>query len=282
MDCPLAQASWSRLLRARLRLWPALPSLVAGLLGCTPVQTVPDSPEPTPPGLLSQLKDRLTPKREFKPATLVSMGDVRMMRASKDKGDPRLTETDREFLRDDARKAYQHALEVDPKYVEAYLSLANLYIAIEEFPNAIETYQKGVKACPKASILWYKMGMCQARLKQWDAALASMRKATELEPENHIYINMLGFCLARAGRFDESYAYFAKTQGEARAHYNVARMLHHVGRPEDSRAHLRLALQAKPNYPEAQELLVSIENPRSGNVVPASFEVQEPARPRRN
>jgi hypothetical protein len=98
--------------------------------------------------------------------------------------------------------------------------------------------------------------------------------ATQLDPENTMYNTMLGFGLARSGRYDECLALFTRTQGEAKAHYNLARMLKHVNRVAESKHHLRLALQADPELEPAHELLAAIE---SGKDVPAAAPKGAPA-----
>ena len=123
--------------------------------------------------------------------------------------------------------------------------------------KAQETCREGLKLLPKQASLWYELGMCQARRKQWDPAALSLKKACEFDPENLTYVNALGFTLGCAGRFDESYACFAKPLGEAKAHYNVARMLHHVKRDDECMEHLRQALMAKPDMQPAQQLWAS-------------------------
>jgi tetratricopeptide (TPR) repeat protein len=112
--------------------------------------------------------------------------------------------------------------------------------------------------------------MCQAQCKQWDNACSQLGTASQLDPENKRYLNMLGFCLARAGRFDDSYDCFAREMGEAKAHYNVARMLHHVKRDPEAKKHVELALAANPDYAEARKLLADLEsgNGTSKDVVP--------------
>src|SRR5262249_55009869 len=129
--------------------------------------------------------------------------------------------------------------------------------------------------------LWFELGMCHARRKAWEPAIDNLRKGSDLDPENHYYVNVVGFCLSRAGRFEESYQYFARVQGEARAHYNVARMLHHVQREAECRQHLDLALKARPDFEPARQFLAELQAPTADPAVqPAAHEetIDEAAR----
>jgi tetratricopeptide (TPR) repeat protein len=121
--------------------------------------------------------------------------------------------------------------------------------------------------------------MCHARKKEWEPALKCLRKAGELDPENRQFSHNLGYCLARSGRYEESLACFTKTDGEAKAHYNLARMLHHMQQDDLSRQYLRTAVEKDPYLIPAKELLAQLENgvaaPRE--VVPTGHEASDVA-----
>jgi tetratricopeptide (TPR) repeat protein len=256
--------------------------LFLGGLGCTHLETVQDITGSPPPGAEVR-KEKDKPPRQPQPATLVAFGNLNERTANQ----PDTPLANREQLLDQARKSYQQALKVDTKCVPAMVALARLYETRDDHARAVAMYDQALRLNPKDADLWCDLGMCRARRKEWAEAIAALRKATELDPENKQYSNYLGFTLARAGHYEESYSAFRKTQGEALAHYNVARMLHHVRQVELSKEHLRLALQADPQLAQAQQLLAQIENPNpdsiaaapapDGAVVPAGFET--PANP---
>jgi tetratricopeptide (TPR) repeat protein len=100
--------------------------------------------------------------------------------------------------------------------------------------------------------------MAQARQKQWEPALAHLKEASDLDPENRSYETTYAYTLARAGKWQESYQAFCKLGTPAEAHYNLARMLHHLQQDDASREHLALALQADPNLASARQMLASL------------------------
>ena len=195
------------------------------------------------------------PKRQPKPETCVAYATFR----SEEARAPSCPPADRQQFREQARLAYQQAIQIDPKHVPAYLGLARLYADTEDTAHAVETYQKGIKAVPKEAALWYELGLCQGRRKEWGPALESLRKAAELQPENHQFANALGYGLARVGQYDEALACFQRVNGEGRAHYKLARMLEHMGQKDLARRHLELALEKDPRLTEAQDLLREID-----------------------
>jgi tetratricopeptide (TPR) repeat protein len=197
------------------------------------------------------------PKRQPLASTCVAFGDYSVRAAA----DPKASPAQQEHLRDQARRAYQQALQVDPNYLPAYTALAHLYTTMGDEERAAATYQRALKSHPRDAKLWYELGMCHARYKKWESALAALQQATALDPENRQYVHTLGFCPARAGRYDESFRAFARVEDEATAHYNLARMLHHMKQDELCKQHLRLAVHANPDLAPARQLLASLEEP---------------------
>jgi tetratricopeptide (TPR) repeat protein len=251
--------------------------LLAAVGGCTPASkqttgdqsvgriTFMDDSKPPPP------QDPNEPPVQAHAPTLVAAGDYYIREAAGRDDVPAVQSQ----LRDKARKAYQQALRVDPKCLPAYQALANLYLVLDDREHAVATYQRALKMAPANHQLWFDLGMCFARDKDWDNALPNLRKAVDLDPENRQYVNMLGFALARSGRFDESLACFKRVQGEARAHYNQARMLQYLGQTDLCRQHLQLALQADPQLDSAQDLLARLTAPDAPTVQQTCY--QQPA-----
>lgn len=243
---------------ARVTL-PCIPFLALSMMvGCDHFKGATlDMPLPSAEALPAALKSDKSKKRDFSPAGLVSIGDFRTLTAR----DPNVSSADKQYFREQGRKVYQRAIKLDPKFLAAYVGLGRLYQDLQEHERAVATYRAGLKELPKSAVLWYELGMCQAKKKEWDQAITSLRSAHELDPENRVYVNTMGFTMARAGRIDESYAFFEKEMGEARAHYNLARMLRHLSEPEQCKEHVQRALQVKPDMEEARQLLAELENP---------------------
>jgi tetratricopeptide (TPR) repeat protein len=209
------------------------------------------------------------PKRQPKPETCVAYATFRAAEAKAADCPP----LDRQQFREQARLAYQQALQIDPKHVPAYLGLARLYADEDDQSHALETYQKGLKAVPKEAALWYELGLYQGRRKEWGPALESLGKAAELQPESAQYSNALGYGLARVGQYDEALACFQRVNGEGRAHYKLARMLQHLGENDLARRHLELALEKDPRLADAQSLLRELDGQ---GVKPAGYTEGQP------
>jgi Tfp pilus assembly protein PilF len=251
--------------------------LVTGVLGCNPQGPLPlvssssSSADPKPVAPATDLPPGDGKPKKAHASTFVAAGEL----AEKGSQDPARTPADRANMLEQARKAYQQAIATDPNYLPAHTALANLYLTQGDQERCFATYQKVLKSHPKEASLWFGQGMCYSKLKRWDEAVANLRKAHELDPDNRPYANTLGYCLARAGRYEESLGCFREVVGEARAQYNLARMLHHMNRDDLSRQHLKMALRAEPQLAPARELLAQLNGaaPSRSGVVPASHQV---------
>lgn len=219
------------------------------------------------------VEEKNLPKRTLQASTCVAFGNLELKAAQ----DGTRTQAQREQALDMGRKYFQQALKTDPKCLDAHVGLAQTYQEMGNYDRAVAAYQKGLKVFPKETALWYGLGICQARHNDWEPALDSMAKAAELDPENRTYANTLAFSLARNGRYAESLVCFKKSVGEAKAYYNVARVLHYAKEDEASKQHLRKALEVDPNLEPAKRFLAQLEAPASDAVQPvAAVELGNP------
>lgn len=254
-----------------------LSALFVGVAGCalTGTQQSSSIKSETPMSSVEMAADvrpeRALTKRKPKASTCVAFGNNFEQEAN----DPGRTPADQEQIREKARKAFQQALDLDPKNIPAALGLARLHSTRGDHGRAVSTYQKALKVHPKEVTLWAELGMCHAQQKEWEPALRCLRKGLEFDPENRQLSHHLGWCLARAGHYEESLVCFRKTDGEAKAHYNLARMLHHMQQNDLSCQHLRIALEKNPQLAEAKQLLVNLESPAPDpQHVPAAYQPQ--------
>jgi tetratricopeptide (TPR) repeat protein len=188
---------------------------------------------------------------------------------------------EQERLYDQARREYQQAIDVDPNYMPTYHALGQLYTTIGDHSNAVSAYRKGLDKRPKEAPLWFDLGMCHARAKEWDRAIDALKRAAELDPENRQYQKTLGYCLASAGQLGTALEVFRKSCGEARAHYELARVLHYpMNRDAEARQHLETALSADPTLEPARQLMAQLDGraPDAPGVGTAVFEEPYPTR----
>jgi tetratricopeptide (TPR) repeat protein len=104
---------------------------------------------------------------------------------------------------EDARRAAQRALALDPRLAEGYVALAAISEAYDwDFKKAESEYRRAVELNPElpAAHLWYGMFLRdQGRLPE---ALPELRKAEELEPLSALASENLAYALHMAGDSD--------------------------------------------------------------------------------
>src|SRR4051794_34497621 len=72
--------------------------------------------------------------------TYVAFGDFRSSAGFA----PEMPPAQQQQLREDGRQSYLKAIEVDPRYIPAYLALARLQQRCDDLAGAVATYQKAL------------------------------------------------------------------------------------------------------------------------------------------
>src|SRR6266446_7242205 len=84
---------------------------------------------------------------------------------------------------DEARRNYEKALKLNPKYAEAINNLGTVYYARRSFRRAIAQYNKALKLTPNSASIYSNLGTAQFARKKYKAASESYQKALALDPE---------------------------------------------------------------------------------------------------
>jgi Tfp pilus assembly protein PilF len=243
--------------------------LLALASGCSWMWVKDDTVRPPLPGpgdhIVKDSGEPSGPKRTPKAITCVKWGDLLAATAAEM---PQGSEQNKKY--DQARLAYEQALDIDPSNQDALLGLARLYEKSGKPDDAQATYQRAVKQLPREAQVWFEYGMFANRRRDFDSGAAYMRQAASLEPTNATYGSFLGWSLARAGRSDESLAQFKQTVGEARAYYNLAKMCLHQHQEALCREYLHVALKVDPNLKDAEQLIAQLDAPAKPDEEPAA------------
>jgi predicted CXXCH cytochrome family protein len=96
---------------------------------------------------------------------------------------------------ENAIKAYQGAMIVEPNDEASYVNLADLYREQGKEILAFNTIGKGIKAQPKSATLQFSGGLSLLRQKKNNEAIIYVEKATEIAPENGYYWYVYGLLL---------------------------------------------------------------------------------------
>ncbi len=249
----------------RISLWLLTLPLATLLTGCITTSTQKNAGTPTNPAVARldeaprPTKKIDGPKRNPQPSTEIAFGKLKEAEADSEAAKSQPEAQAR--LRDEARKAYQHALKLDPNNLEASRRLGQLYVKNNDYERAQEIYRKAMAKYPKDASLWYDLAMCHKCRQEFSESVRCLNKALELDPENREYQKKLGFTLAWMGQHEQGLTWLTRAQGSAEAHLNLARVLGLKDQVELARQHLRLARgQNGELLPQAQELLAALDN----------------------
>ncbi|MBI3821097.1 MAG: tetratricopeptide repeat protein [Planctomycetes bacterium] len=214
------------------------------------------------------VKKEVGPKRNPLPGTEIAYGQMKESEADSEAGKQN-PEAQRR-LRDEARKAYQHALELDKNNVDAQRCLGRLYVKTGDFERAQDIYKKILTKHPKDAGLWHDFGMYHKSRKDFNECVRCFGKALELDPENPDYLKKLGFSLAWTGQIEKGLVYLTRGAGAATAHYWIGCMFMDKDQRAPAIQHLRHALAdndrrngalSAGQTQDARELLASLEGP---------------------
>jgi tetratricopeptide (TPR) repeat protein len=128
-----------------------------------------------------------------------------------------------------ARAAYLRALELDPRYAEAWNNLATLEQSARRFPQAVEAYKKAISVKPGVANFWKNLASAHLSMGREAAAYQAYREAYRLDPT----------ILERQPRAVDA----AGVDAAAQAYY-LAKILAADGQTDAALAHLRRARDA--------------------------------------
>lgn len=85
---------------------------------------------------------------------------------------------------DEARQAYQRAVELDPKNPFSHLFLGNALAGLKFVPNALECYQKAAELMPGEAVAYWCQGDAYVCLGRFDFAQEAYQKAVSVSPDD--------------------------------------------------------------------------------------------------
>uniref|UniRef100_Q02CI9 Tetratricopeptide TPR_2 repeat protein n=1 Tax=Solibacter usitatus (strain Ellin6076) TaxID=234267 RepID=Q02CI9_SOLUE len=196
----------------------------------------------------------------------------------------------------EAVAAYERAVQLNPKSVNALRALAAGLSANGQEPSAVETLQRALRLAPADPITWYRYGMLDfamgrasdaaikvrkaialdpslpeqsrglaeilAKMGQPDAARAALDEALRTDPYDDAAWNLAGRVLTEKGEMSEAFYDFQKAiqlrPGYAPHLYDLALALVRADRFAEAQDRAEAALLADPNMADAHQLLAGL------------------------
>lgn len=140
-------------------------------------------------------------------------------------------------LSDDAVECYNRAIEINPRYWQAWSAKAST-IKASDHQEANACYDRALKLNPRDALTWYNKGCLLMKLLQIKEAVACFDRALELNPGSWwAWVNK-GLILNDAGQAEEALACFNRaleiSSGDERVWLNKALTLGDLGRGKEA------------------------------------------------
>ena len=139
---------------------------------------------------------------------------------------------------DDAFKAFEAALKMEPDSKRVYNAVGDVLAGDGKFADALQYYEKALRADPADAQTLYNMGFVLSKLDRPEEAAAKYREAVRVKPDFAQALNNLGGILANAQQLDGAAECFRKAAAldpkYVEPRLNLANLLAVQGRSEDA------------------------------------------------
>jgi tetratricopeptide (TPR) repeat protein len=164
-----------------------------------------------------------------------------------------------------ARDAFESAIELDPKFVPAYVNAADLLRGEGRDAEAAMLLQRGLGQVPGEAALHHALGLTEVRLGQRSAALASLQRAARLAPDSSRYAYVYAVALQSSGEAAQSRKVLAQATQRWPHDYELwfalASFEAQAGHLAAARAAARHLLADYPGDRDAQQLAQQLQAP---------------------
>jgi len=133
----------------------------------------------------------------------------------------------------DAELAFKKAIELDPKYAEAYANLGALYAKFKEYDKAIKLYQECIKIKPTYAGAYTNLGNALNKTKRHEEAVYFHKMAIALDAKSANHFSNCASAYKNLGRFNKAKEFYIKAllldANHVNAHFDLATVLLQTG-----------------------------------------------------
>ena len=109
-----------------------------------------------------------------------------------------------------ALRHYQNAIQLNPKYADAFLNMGRLYCEIGDYDNAIQSLHNAIQLKPNNADAYNFMGSAYYFKRKNDEAIQSFQNAIQLKPNFVQAYCGIGLTYNDAGKYKEAIQSFQK------------------------------------------------------------------------
>jgi pentatricopeptide repeat protein len=164
------------------------------------------------------------------------------------------------LLLDQAKKQYERAIKLNPKYAEALNNIGTVHYAKKSYRRSISFYKKALVITPNSASIHSNLGTAYFARKKYQDAAVSYQRALELDPDVFEHKSSAGVLLQERSIEERAkfYFYLARTYAKAG---RVDRALQYMRKALEEGFKERKRFAEDPEFaslqqlPEFQELL---------------------------
>jgi len=106
-----------------------------------------------------------------------------------------------------AMTAFKRAVDLDPKYMRAWLLLGIMYMTSEQSDSALDVFRKAIDSDPKQVVARRTYAIALEHLRRADAAIDARREVLKIAPDDPRANTELGSMLVQRKRYAEALPY---------------------------------------------------------------------------
>jgi tetratricopeptide (TPR) repeat protein len=153
-----------------------------------------------------------------------------------------------------AKKHYERAIKMNPKYAEAINNLGTIHYAQKSYRRAISQYKKALKLAPQSASIYSNLGTAYFARKKYKEAFEAYQQALALDPEVFEHRSTHGVLLQERS-----------VEERAKFHFYLAKVYAKAGNVERALLYMRKALEEgfkdRNKFVEDPEFKALQENP---------------------
>lgn len=157
--------------------------------------------------------------------------------------------------REEALKAFDKAVQLEPLDADLWRNLGNVLIDVERPADAILSFQHALKLDPRHFDAAYKAGQLLHQSERFEEALVCFNRCDELEPNHLPTLHMRALTLHRLKTFEEALAVSERAlildPANVDTCNDIGNTLRSLGRSEEALPWFDRSLELRPNFAAA-------------------------------
>ena len=159
---------------------------------------------------------------------------------------------------EEAINDYLKALDLNPKDIESYINLSNIYNEEGRYEDSITILQKGISVDRNQFKLYNNLGDSFQKLKNFEQAIVSYKKSIDINPSAATTYYNLGICYEEVDKKNEAAKSFqqaiAINKNYYDAYYQLAEIYFSQEKFSDAKSILKIILAENPSYPKRDNI----------------------------